>query len=508
MSTSAETNSGRPRLGSQFLQRKPVSQAGDDGHGGDSLPRTIGTFQLMMFGVGATVGTGVFFILQDAVPDAGPAVIVSFVLAGLVAGLSALCYAELASAIPVSGSTYSYAYIALGELVAMVVAACLLLEYGVSTAAVSVGWSGYLNELLNNVFGWQIPDALSKAPIPFEDGETGLINLPAMILVGLCALLLIRGASESARLNAIMVLIKVGVLLMFSVIAFTAFDSGHFTPFAPEGFAGITTAAGVIFFTFIGLDAISTAGEEVKNPQKTMPRAIIGALAIVTTLYILVAVSGLGAQEADQFASPEQQDAGLAVILRNITGTNVWATILAAGAVISIFSVTLVTLFGQTRILYAIGRDGLISQRFHKVSPRTRTPIFNTVFVAIVVALIAGFVPSGYLWESTSIGTLGAFTIVSIGIIVLRRREPNLERPFRVPGYPVTPIITVVACLYLISGLQIVTMLVFLLWLVIVLAYYVFYARHRSTLTLAAGFRDILHEGGAALRPPNPPEQH
>lgn len=501
MTTSADrTPTGG--FGRQLMRRKPVDQAVPPGHDEDHLTRTIGTFQLTMFGVGATVGTGVFFILQDAVPDAGPAVIFSFVLAGLVAGLSAFCYAELASAIPVSGSTYSYAYIALGELIAIIVAACLLLEYGVSTAAVSVGWSGYLNDLLNSVIGWQIPDALSHAPIPGPDGgDTGLINLPAVILVAMCASLLVRGASESARVNTIMVMIKVGVLVMFIVVAFTAFDGGNFTPFAPEGVAGMTTAAGIIFFTFIGLDAISTAGEEVKNPQRTMPRAIIAALTIVTTLYILVAVSGLGTQPAGDFASEEQQDAGLAVILRDVTGTDAWSTVLAAGAVISIFSVTLVTLFGQTRILYAIGRDGLIPQWFSRVHPRTRAPVRNTVAVAVIVALIAGTVPSDYLWEATSIGTLGAFTIVSIGIIVLRRREPDLPRPFKVPGYPVTPVLTVISCLYLVTRLAPVTMVVFFVWVTVVVVFYLLWGRHRSELSRAAGLRDIIHEGR-----PLPPE--
>ncbi|MTD17457.1 amino acid permease [Nakamurella sp. YIM 132087] len=488
---------GPARLSQQIWLRKSVqSTEAEEGHGGEGTPglkRTIGTFQLTMFGVGATVGTGVFFILQDAVPDAGPSVIISFVLAGLVAGLAAFCYAELASAIPVSGSTYSYAYIALGEIIAMVVAGCLLLEYGVSTAAVSVGWSGYLNALLDNLFGFSIPDALSRAPIPVDGGETGIVNLPAMVLVLMCATLLVRGASESARLNAIMVVIKVGVLVMFVGIAFTAFNADNFTPFAPEGVTGITAAAGIIFFTFIGLDAISTAGEEVKNPQKTMPRAILLALTIVTTLYILVAVSGLGTQPAAEFGSAEQQDAGLAVILQNVTGSNVWATILAAGAVISIFSVTLVTLYGQTRILFAIGRDGLISERFAKVNPRTLTPTFNTWVVAIAIALVAGFVPSDYLWESTSIGTLGAFTIVSIGIIVLRRREPNLHRPFKVPGYPVTPIITIAACLYLIAGLRLVTILVFVGWILLVLLYYVIRGRRGSVL--GKSLPSIIHEG-------------
>ncbi len=299
----------------------------------DHLKRSIGTFQLTMFGVGSTVGTGIFFVLSQAVPEAGPSVIVSFIIAGIAAGLAAICYAELASAVPVSGSSYSYAYATLGEAVAMGVAACLLLEYGVSTAAVAVGWSGYVNKLLNNLFGFQMPHALSAAP---WDAEPGYVNLPAVILIGLCALLLIRGASESAMVNAIMVLIKLGVLGMFVIIAFTAYDADHLKDFAPFGVAGIGSAAGTIFFSFIGLDAVSTAGDEVKDPQKTMPRALIAALVIVTGVYVLVALAALGTQPWQNFG--EQQEAGLATILDNVTH-GMWAsTILAAGAVISIFT--------------------------------------------------------------------------------------------------------------------------------------------------------------------------
>src|SRR3954465_15773291 len=235
----------------QLTRRKPI-RAQSGGHQGPDLGRSIGTFQLMMFGVGATVGTGIFFVLQEAVPDAGPAVVVSFLIAGLAAGLSALCYAEMASAIPVSGSTYSYAYHALGELVAMVIAACVLLEYGVSSAAVAVGWSGYFNELLDNLFGFSLPDALSYSPIPYEDNTTGIINLPAVVLVLMCMVLLIRGASESARVNTIMVMIKLTVLVMFVVIGFTAFETDHFSGFWDAGPAGISAAAGTIFFSFIG----------------------------------------------------------------------------------------------------------------------------------------------------------------------------------------------------------------------------------------------------------------
>ena len=272
----------------QMFRRKPVPEmAAETGvdTGKSELARSIGLFQLSMFGIGATIGTGIFFVLSEAVPVAGPAVVWSFVIAGAVAGLTAICYAELASAVPVSGSSYSYAYATLGELPAVGVGACLVLEYGVSSAAVAVGWSQYVNDLLQTFFGVQLPESLSQAP---EQG--GVLNLPAVILVVLCALLLMRGASESAKVNAVMVTIKIGVLLMFIVLGLQGWNSNNLADFAPFGMAGITSAAGIIFFSYIGLDAVSTAGEEVKNPRRTMPLAILIALVTVTTLYILVAL--------------------------------------------------------------------------------------------------------------------------------------------------------------------------------------------------------------------------
>jgi basic amino acid/polyamine antiporter, APA family len=457
----------------ELFRRKPVEPAAE-GHG---LARTIGTFRLTMFGIGATVGTGVFFVMHEAVPLAGPAVIISFVIAGIAAGLSALCYAEMASTVPVSGSTYSYAYATMGEIIAMVVAACLLLEYGVSTAAVAVGWSGYLNELLNNLFGWRFPEALSGSFV-----EGGFINLPAVLLVALCAFLLIRGASESATVNAVMVVVKIGVLILFAAVGFTAFDSNNFADFAPMGTAGITAAAGTIFFTFIGLDAVSTAGDEVKDPQKTMPKAIIGALVAVIALYVLVAVAALGTQPYQAFSDPEQSEAGLSRILENVTGSAWPGTVLAAGAVISIFSVTLVVMYGQTRILFAMGRDGMLPKAFARVNPKTQTPVTNTVVVAVVVGLAAAFVPLSELWDLVSIGTLIAFIAVSIGVIVLRRTRPDLPRGFKVPGYPVTPILSIIVCGYVLSGLHWTTYVWFLLWLAVVMAFYLLWGRRNSAL--------------------------
>ncbi|WP_199253911.1 amino acid permease [Mycolicibacterium mengxianglii] len=475
------SNGGGPSIGlvGQMIRRRPVAGAPVAHGAADHLKRSIGTFQLMMFGVGATVGTGIFFVLAEAAPEAGPAVIISFVIAGVAAGLSALCYAELASSVPVSGSTYSYAYTTMGEFVAMGVAACLLLEYGVSVAAVAVGWSGYLNKLLHNLFGFQIPQALSAAP---WDDPSGVVNLPSVVLIALCALLLIRGASESALVNSIMVIIKLGVLGLFVVIALTAYNADNFAGFMDAGWHGVTAAAATIFFSFIGLDAVSTAGDEVKDPQKTMPRAIIGALLIVASVYVLVAFAGVGSQPAAEFGSEEQASAGLAVILENITGSTWASTTLAAGAVISIFSVTLVVMYGQTRILFAMGRDGLLPSLFAKVNLRTMTPVNNTVIVAVVTGILAGFIPLTHLLDMVSIGTLVAFIVVSLGVIILRVREPDLRRAFKVPLYPVTPVVSVLACIWVLSGLHWITWVWFGIWVSVALVFYLLWGRHHSAL--------------------------
>ena len=464
-------------LAQQLFRRKAVTEMSEEtgtDSGQSELARTIGLFQLSMFGVGATIGTGIFFVLGQAVPVAGPAVIWSFVIAGTVAGLTAVCYAELASAVPVSGSSYSYAYATLGELPAMGVAACLLLEYGVSAAAVAVGWSQYLNELFDNLFGFKIPDVLSQAP---EQG--GIVNVPAVILVFLCTLLLIRGASESAKTNAIMVMIKIGVLLMFVVIGLQGWDSDNLADFAPFGITGITSAAGIIFFSYIGLDAVSTAGEEVKNPRRTMPLAIMIALVTVTSLYILVTIVAVAAQGSGDF---KDQEAGLAQILEDVTGSSWPATVLAAGAVISIFSVTLVVIYGQTRILFAMARDGMMPEIFHKVNPRTLTPVPNTIIVAVVISLLAGFIPINFLAEMTSIGTLVAFLVVSIGVLVLRRTHPELPRGFKVPFFPVLPLLSIAGCIWIIQDLRAVTIWVFLIWVSVAFAWYFYYGFRHSHL--------------------------
>lgn len=474
-------------LRQQLFRVKPVPR--EPGTSTGMLPRSIGPLQLTFMGVGATIGTGVFFILSEVVPIAGPAAILSFVIAGAVAGLSAICYAELASSVPVAGSSYSYAYSTLGELPAMGVAACLLLEYGVSAAAVAVGWSQYLNQLLRNLFGFELPAALSAAP---EEG--GVVNLPAVILIAMCVFLLIRGTKHSVVANTIMVALKIGVLVFFAAIAITGWNADNFANFAPFGLSGIMTGAGIVFFSFVGLDAVSTTGEEAKNPRRNLPIAIIAALVIVTAIYLLVAVTALGAQPAAEF---DGQSAGLAVIVQSIVGASWPGTLLAIGAVISIFSVTLVVLYGQTRILYAMANDGMAPKIFGRVHPRTGTPVVNTLFVGAAVALLAGVIPINFLAEMTSIGTLMAFLVVAIAVIVLRHREPGLDRKFRTPLHPLIPVLTIIGCAWIIKDLRPITIIMFALWTAVVLAWYFLAGRRNSVLgrQLETGMIELVGPG-------------
>lgn len=463
-------------ISQRLLSRKPINENIDidDPHGVPGLVRNIGLPQLVSLGVGATIGTGIFFILSTTVPEAGPATIVSFIIAGVVAGLTALCYAEMAGAVPVAGSSYSYAYATLGEGAAVLIGACLLLEYGVSAAAVAVGWSQYINELLNNLFGFGIPEALSYSP---EEG--GIINLPAVILVLGCGLLLSRGARESTTANAIMVGIKLAVLLLFIGIGVQGWNTDHFAGFWDAGAKGILGAAGVVFFTFVGLDAVSTAGAEAKNPRRNMPLAIILSLVIVIAFYVAVTTVAIAAQPTEAF---EGQEAGLAAIMTDVTGSSIFSTVLATGAVISIISVTLVVIYGQTRILYSMSNDGLIPPVFQKVNPKNNTPVINTWIVSIVVAVLAGIIPINFLAEMTSIGTLLAFLVVSIGVMILRRTHPNLPRSFKVPLYPVIPILSIIGCAVIIVTLNWVTLLVCTLWIAAAFIYYAFYGYKHSKL--------------------------
>ena len=442
-------------LGQKLFRTKTSGHKSDDGHA-HALGRSLGLFPLTMIGVGATIGTGIFFTMVEAVPKAGPAVVLSFLMAAITAGLTALCYAELADRVPASGSSYSFAYATVGEFAAFVVAACLLLEYGLAASATAIGWSDYLNNFLQNALGWQIPDALrSPMIVAGKNGgvefHAGHINLPPILLVVLCCVLLIRGTRESATTNAIMVLIKLAILVFFSAIALSGFDINNFHPFVwpadgkgVGGLAGVTAAAGTVF-------------------------------------YMLVAIAALGAQPASMFAG---QEAGLAVILQNVTGKAWPALVLSAGAVISVFSVTLVTIYGQTRILYAIAKDGLVPQVFRTVNPRTQSPVTNTLIVSIVVGIVAGLVDATFLWDMVSMGTLVAFIVVSIAVPVIRRKQGETGRKgFRVPFGPyLVPGLSILACLYLVGGLSSTTYTVFTIWMTVAVLTYFGYGIRNSRL--------------------------
>ncbi len=446
--------------------------------GPDTLKRTMGLTALTMFSVGSIVGTGIFVILGVAVPQAGPAIIVSFLLAGLTCAFSALSYAEMAGSIPISGSSYSYTYATMGEFIAWICGWCLMLEYGVSVAAVAVGWGQYINELANLV-GINLPPAFVQPP-----GEGGTVNIPAMVVVILAAYLLLRGASESAKVNTILVFTKIVILIFFCAIAFIAFNAGNLYPFIPLGVSGVTLAAAQVFFSFIGFDTAATAGEEAKNPTRDLPRAIIFSLIIVTVLYVVVALAAIGARPWEQFEG-SGGEAVLATILEDVTGSTWPAAVLSVGAVISIFSVVLAVMYGQTRILFAMGRDGLLPKAFTRVNPKTQTPAVNTYIVTCVIVVLAALVPLDALANATSIGTLFAFILVNAGVIILRRTRPDLPRSFKTPFYPVTPILGMLFCVGLIFSLRVETWITFGIWMVLGLIVYFSYGFRKSKLAVA-----------------------
>ncbi|MFE3516302.1 amino acid permease [Streptomyces sp. NPDC059166] len=450
-----------------------LAESGADleGHG---LRRTMGLFQLVCFGIGAIVGTGIFVGLSDSVAEAGPAVVLSFVLAAVTCIFTAFSFAELGGAIPVSGSSYSFAYATLGERVAFLVGWCLLLEYGVSVSAVAVGWSQYVNELLDSLTGWSLPEALSAGP-----GDGGVINLPAVVVVMMAATLLVRGVRESARATAAMAVLKIGILVAFCAIAFTAFEDGHLSPFAPEGMAGVTAGASVAFFSYIGFDAITTAGEEVKNPRRNIPVAILICIGVVTLLYCAVALGAIGALGPDAVSD---KPAALSLVVDQVTESSVGGGIIAFGAVVAIASVVLAVMYGQTRILMSMSRDGLIPRVFERVSPKTRTPVANTWIVATVFAVPAAFSSLDVVVNLTTIGTLATMAVVNVAVIALRRRNPELKRSFRVPLYPLSPILGVGFCLYLMYGTGWATWVQFLVFLAVGSLVYAAYGRSRSRL--------------------------
>lgn len=457
----------------ESLRKKSVSSLLDpSAQEGERLEKTMGAVSLTALGVGAIIGTGIFVLTGVAAAKfAGPALILSFVISGVAAALAALVYAELAAAIPASGSSYTYAYVSFGEIIAWILGWTLVLEYAVAAGAVAIGWSAYLNNLL---VALSIHVPLWASASPFEGG---VFNLPAVLITGLVTALLIRGTKESIMLNSIIVIIKLSAILLFLVAGFGHIDPANWSPFVPFGFPGVMAGAAIIFFAFIGFDAVSTAAEEVKNPQRNLPIGIFASLLISTVLYITVtgALTGMVKYTRLNTAAP----ISTALLL---TGVKWASAVISVGALAGLTSVLLVTLFGQSRVFFAMSRDGLLPARYCAIHPRFGTPYKITVAVGGFVSLLAAFVPIGVIAEMANIGTLTAFVLSAAGVMILRKTEPDLNRPFKIPWGPVFPVLSILFSVYLMLNLSEMTWIRFAIWIGVGLLIYGVYGYRHSRL--------------------------
>ena len=484
-----------------------------------ALKRSLGAFQLTLLGIGAVIGTGIFVLTATAAQKAGPGMMISFMVAGAVCAVAALCYSELASMVPVAGSAYTYSYAVMGEMMAWMVGWALILEYALGASAVAVGWSGFISGLLDSI-GVHIPHALKVGP-PIQwgflqGGEIGgLVNLPAVLVVAFVTTLLVIGTKESATFNAVLVVIKVTALTMFLIITLPMI-SGHaanFEPFAPRGWGnplsssgtGILGAAASIFFAYVGFDAVSTAAEETKNPQRNVPIGLIGSLLICTVFYLLVSAGVVGAYGAqplmdpatglafkegspELYASAACQAANaptvcskeaLAHILRQVSNP-LFGNLVGLAAALALPSVVLLMMYGQTRIFFVMARDGLLPERLSTVHERFRTPYVVTIVTGVFVAIAAAFLPVGTLADYSNAGTLFAFAMVSLGVMILRKKDPNRPRPFRTPAIFVVAPLSIAGCLLLFVNLNMESKLLFVSWTVIGLVVYFLYGYRHS----------------------------
>ena len=479
-------------MDSNLFKTKSIEQlVGDVERGGRSLRRSLSAFDLTLLGIGAIIGTGIFVLTGTAAANqAGPAITMSYLAAGLACAFAALCYAEFASMIPIAGSAYTYAYATLGELVAWMIGWDLILEYAVGSLTVAIGWSGYMQRLMAG-FGIELPVAIGAPP------PVGIINLPAVIITLLIMILLVIGVRESARFNAVMVAIKVVAVLFFIAAGATYVEPANWTPFAPYGWPGIMAAAAVVFFAYIGFDAVSTTAEEAKNPQRDLPIGIIASLVICTVLYLAVGFVLSGIVPVVQFRASEGALPGVAMVTQEesirflnapvayalaFIGQGWAAGLVSAGAVAGITSVLLVMLMSQPRIFFSMSRDRLLPPGVSKVHPRFGTPYITTIITCVLVAIFAGFTNIQAAGEMTSIGTLFAFVVVCAAVLVLRAKRPEAKRPFRVPLGPIFPVLGIVSCAYLMLSLPIITWIRFLGWLDIGMIIYWLYGRTHSTL--------------------------
>jgi APA family basic amino acid/polyamine antiporter len=440
------------------------------------LKKVLGPFDLILMGIGAIIGTGIFVLTGTGAATAGPALSLSFVAGAIACGFAAMCYAEFASAVPVAGSIYTYSYATLGELVAWMIGWDLLLEYGLATSTVAVGWSGYFQSLIAG-FGLKLPVELTAAPGAIA-GATTWFNLPAFLIMMLLTFMLSLGVRESARVNNIMVVIKISVVLLFILVGARHVTPANWQPFMPFGYSGVMSAAALVFFAFIGFDAVTSAAEEVKRPERDLPIGIIGSLAVCTALYVIVSAIMTGIVPFPEFKGIDHP----VTLALQYAKENWVAGFVDLGAILGMTTVILVMAFGQTRIIFAMSRDGLLPKKLSTIHADYGTPFFATWVVGIVFALLAAVVPLNVLAELVNIGTLAAFCLVSVAVIVLRKKRPDLHRAFRCPGVPVIPLLAIVFCVTLMSFLSAVTWIAFLVWLAIGLVVYFGYARHHSLL--------------------------
>ncbi len=501
--------------------KKPLSmllaEAGDSEKG---LKRTLTAGSLIALGIGAIIGAGLFVrTASAAAQNAGPAVTIGFIIAAIGCALAGLCYAELSSSIPISGSAYTYTYATMGELIAWVIGWDLVLEYAVGAATVGIAWSEYLNKLLVDVF--------HTSPIPYEwchspfeslpGGVHGMMNLPALFIVAMLTLLLIRGTQESAFVNGLIVITKVTIVILIIIFGWQFINPANHTPYVPAattyvdsqkvshsfgGIWGLLGAAGTVFFAFIGFDAVSTAAQETKNPKKAMPIGILGSLAICTVLYILFAHVLTGLADVNFFRTTGKEASVVAAINQYMPGYG-WLSKLVTVAILAGFSsVILVMLLGQSRVFYSMSRDGLLPAVFSQVHPKYKTPYKANLIILVIVGLFAAFIPGDIVGDMTSIGTLFAFILVCVAVIILRKTEPGLKREFKTPAVPLVPILGIIVCLGMIAGLGWTNWVRLIGWLAIGFVIYFGYSRYHSKLQKGIGVvpedpKDFLNDPGS-----------
>ncbi len=464
---------------SDIFRRKPIDGLIDE-KAPDRLRPTLSAWHLVLLGVGAIVGTGIYTLVGVGAERAGPAVMVSFAVAGLICAFAALAYAELATMIPASGSAYTYSYASMGELVAWLVGWALILEYSVVCSAVAVGWSGYATGFLAGL-GVELPSLLTAGPV-----GGGVVNLPAVVIVAGVTGMLLIGIRESANVNAALVVVKIVALAIFVALALPAFDAANFEPFSPYGFAasvdaagadrGVMSAAAIIFFAFYGFDAVSTAAEETKDPGRNLSIGIIGSMLVCTLIYMTVAAAAVGALPFKDFATSGEP---LAHILRTL-GHGEAAAAIAAAAVIALPTVILAFMYGQSRIFFVMARDGLLPKRFGVVNAKSGSPVAMTILTGVVCAALAGVLPLSTIAELANAGTLCAFIATALALMILRVREPNRPRPFRAPFGFVVAILAILGCLYLFFSLPAATQIRFFVWMAAGVAVYFIFARKKT----------------------------